>query len=151
MTVKEITKLIFETQPYWHNNIDKPFKKLFADKIRPDLFYCIEVLYKAKNNLTIGELGKKVHIPKQQLTILTAKLYDMGFIERISDSSDRRLIRLKLTQKAVEYIENFKNEKEEYYENMLNNMSDEEKQEFGQALLSMHNIFEKISIGGNEK
>lgn len=150
MDTKEITKLLFTVQPHWHNNIGKPFKKVMLDGLSPAMFYCINVLSKSENDLTITELGKKLDMPKQQLTKITTKLVDSGFIERKTDNNDRRLILLHPTNKANNYIESFSKHIENYYIEMINSLSEKDRDNFGQSLKTILDVFEKLPKGENK-
>lgn len=56
------------------------------------------------NKLAISEIGKKLMIPKPNMTSNIDKLVSDGMVKRIPDSEDRRVIKISITQKGYDYI-----------------------------------------------
>lgn len=56
------------------------------------------------NKLAISEIGKKLMIPKPNMTSNIDKLVSDGMVKRIPDREDRRVIKISITQKGYEYI-----------------------------------------------
>lgn len=54
-----------------------------------------------QNNLTVKELGKKLHLDSGTLTPLLKKLEKMQFIERVRDTKDERNVYIVLTEKGA--------------------------------------------------
>ena len=141
MKTSELQELLLATMPQWHYWISKPFKSLLDDSISLSMYYCIQILKEHGESMTMTELARFTHSPKQQMTKTVDRLTECCFAERISDPSDRRIVRLKLTQKGKNYIEHFLSEKAFYYQSMFDEMTPEEREDFYQALQTLHGCF----------
>lgn len=65
------------------------------------LFYHIGiVLSRQKKPLSMGELSKALDTPLSTTTRMADWLVESGFVERLSDPEDRRIVRLALTEKG---------------------------------------------------
>lgn len=141
MKTSELQELLLATMPQWHYWIDKPFKTLLDDSMSLGMYYCIQLLKEHGESLTMSELARMTHSPKQQITKTVDRLTECNFAERVSDPSDRRIVRLKLTPEGKAYTEHFLSEKAGYYQNLFEEMPSEERENFYQALSVMHECF----------
>jgi len=72
----------------------------------PDTNY--ELFYRActsiypEGNITMGEFGNALSVPMSTATRIADWLVENGFIERIHDSNDRRIVRVNLTDTGKE-------------------------------------------------
>lgn len=55
-----------------------------------------------KDNITVNEMGKKLHLDSGTLTPLLKKLESMNLVTRIRDTIDERKVFVTLTQKGIE-------------------------------------------------
>lgn len=54
-----------------------------------------------QDNITVKELGKKLHLDSGTLTPLLKKLENMGIVQRIRDTQDERNVYIRLTEKGA--------------------------------------------------
>ena len=76
----------------------------------------------------MSEIGRKLVMPKPHVTGLVDKLIFEGFVERVSDLSDRRIINIKITQKGIKYLQDIRNHMSEDLRGRLSDL-DEKKLE----------------------
>lgn len=107
MQTNEIQELLLDTIPAWHYWFARPFKRMLNDGVSLDMYYCIQSMRRSGHTMTMTELANFARMPKQQMSKLVDRLVDGGFAERLSDPDDRRVIRLRATAKADEYIAAF--------------------------------------------
>lgn len=88
--------------------------------------------------------SEKMMIPKSNLTIITDKLIEEGFIERGLDPGDRRIIILKITEKGREYLIGFKKKVIKEIEMKLNVYSDSNVNRLNELIEEMKTIFDQI-------
>ena len=50
--------------------------------------------------LAISEIGKRLLIPKSQMTFLIDQLISLGLVEKVPDATDKRVINIALTEKG---------------------------------------------------
>jgi DNA-binding MarR family transcriptional regulator len=68
-----------------------------------NLYYELGViLSEAQTPMTMGELSQAVEVPLSTATRIVDSLVDTGYAERLSDPSDRRIVRVGLTLKGQE-------------------------------------------------
>lgn len=145
MQTKDFWEILFSTMQMWHYHIAKPFKHLLDDGISPEMYYSIQLLRRHDDMLAMSELAALTRMPKQQMTKTVNRLINYDFVERISDPTDRRIIRLHVTEKALRYLDTFFECQTEYYEDLLKRMSDEDKCKFTDALQSLNSVLGKLS------
>lgn len=127
MTIGQMQELLLAMLPQWHYKIAKPFKQMLDNGVSLEMYYCIQMLRMNNNEVSMTEFARITKMPKQQMTKMVNKLIEFEFVERVSDPDDRRIIKLRITQKANEYINHFLEKEAVYYKKMFECM-DEEKE-----------------------
>ena len=107
MQPNEIQELLLDIIPAWHYWFARPFKRMLHEGVSLDMYYCLQTLRRHSGNMTMTELANFAGMPKQQMSKIVDKLVDGGFAERLSDPNDRRIIRLRPTERADEYVRQF--------------------------------------------
>ena len=141
MQSNEIQELLLDTIPAWHYWFARPFKRMLSDGVSLDMYYCLQTLRRHDGTMTMTELANFAGMPKQQMSKVVDRLVDGGFTERLSDPGDRRIIRLRPTEKADEYVRQFLEQDAAPYRQFFEDLSEEERERFCQALTAMHEIF----------
>lgn len=97
-----------------------------------------------KDHITISELSKKTGLAKTTLTSMLDRLEEAGHIQRIYDSSDRRAVRINLTEKALSMREKYNGVSEEMNEIFYKGFTENEILDFenylGKILENLTNI-----------
>ena len=83
--------------------------------------------------LTMSGLASKINTSNEQATRAVAQLVEKGFIERMHDSANRRIIRIKLTDEAKDFVEQIKREMHEDFLERFAVFSDDELEELVNA------------------
>lgn len=86
-----------------HRKLSKPLEDYFKGKFTSLQFNSLCVLY-AYGSMTMTELARIMHTPKQQMTKMIDRLVEEGHIIRTNDSEDRRCIRISISKETAEYI-----------------------------------------------
>lgn len=107
------------------------YKKRTADH------YQILGLLEHYNHLPISEIGKRLLISRPNMTSHIDKLVSDGMVRRIPDNSDRRVIKIGITQEGLNYI---KESRKWVNDNIRENLSALSPEE----LLEMYSCIEKI-------
>lgn len=137
-------EILLATMPQWHFWFARPFKRLLDEGISLEMYYCLQILKQSPDTVTMSELSALARIPKQQTTKLVDRLIEHNFAKRVSDPNDRRLIRLKITDEALAYIDRFLDKDAAYFKDFFDALTKDDKDSFGDALLTMHHIFKKM-------
>ena len=142
MQTNEIQELLLDTIPAWHYWFARPFKRMLNDGVSLDMYYCIQSLRRSGRTMTMTELANFARMPKQQMSKLVDRLVDGGFAERLSDPDDRRIIRLRATEKAEEYIQSFFEKDAAEYRAFFEQLAPGERDKFCAALRTIHDTFD---------
>lgn len=140
MQTGEMQDLLLSVMPPWYCYIAKPFKKLLAEDVSLNMYYCIRIL-SDHPSMSMTEIARLMRISKQQMTKLVDKMIERGFAVRVSDPDDRRIVRVQLTDHAQAYIERFLAQDAGCYRELFESMRDEDREEFGRALASIRRVF----------
>lgn len=92
-------RTVFTFMVLTHEKLLKPYMDHFRDTLSPMQLSVLGIL-EAYGKMTMTELSEKLHTTRQQMTQIVARLFEIGVIERQPDERDRRLIRIKPTEKA---------------------------------------------------
>lgn len=90
--------------------------------------------------MTMGELCQKMFLACSTATDLIDRMERNGLIERVRDSADRRVIRLRVLDKGYEIIENVMEARREYLASVLEQVDEGEQRELSKALKKLHNL-----------
>ena len=142
--VREVQELLLAVMPGWHHFIARPFKQLFREDMSLEMYYCLQALHRQGDMLTMSELARLIHVPKQRMTRLVDQLSERGFVERVYDSTDRRITRLRVTQEALTYIDEFLSRDAGYYHDLLTRMSEQDRAAFRGALEEIQRVFDAL-------
>lgn len=104
MKKETLMKNLLAVLPYWHYVIDRPFKQLHKGDMSLETYYCLQMLEKA-GPMPMSELAKHMGCKKQQATRIISDLIKHDFVRRLSDEEDRRIVRIEITDKALNFIE----------------------------------------------
>ncbi|MGE5453557.1 MAG: MarR family winged helix-turn-helix transcriptional regulator [Methylocystaceae bacterium] len=79
-----------------------------------------------RDGSTLTEIGLRAHIENSSLTTMVDKLEKTGLVERRLDSTDRRVIRVFLTEKGTELGNRVLSEGKEFNDYLRQNLQDME-------------------------
>lgn len=91
----------------------------------------------AHKELTITELANLLDLSMSATTIAVNRLVDCGYLTRKRDSEDRRIVRIELTEKAEESVEQLKCIRNKMLAEMLGKLEPEEADLFVSLLKKM--------------
>ena len=144
LEIKKIQGTLLDVLPVWNYKIEKPFKQLLDKGVSLEMYYCIRIL-QWHGSLTMSELASLVKMPKQQMTKMVNRLVEQEFAERVYDPSDRRIIKIELTDNAQKYIDHFLTQDAECFQKLLKQMNETDRSDFMQAISTLMRILYKDS------
>ena len=92
-----------------------------------ELFYRVSNSMYRKGNLTMGELSNALSVPLSTATRITDWLVDNGYIQRLPDPEDRRIVRVALTSIGRELYETIDRYIRQRVQQILSSLTDEER------------------------
>ncbi len=94
--------------------------------------------------LPVSEIGKKLIIPKPQMTHLVDKLISLGIVERLPDERDRRIINVALTERGKTALKEAKKLIKDNIRTKLSRLNDKELEELSASLRKIREIGSKL-------
>lgn len=124
-------KLVFDT-------FDK--KKYDITRIQQIIMLslCIE------GTLTMSQLASKINTSNEQATRAVAQLVDKGFVIRMQNPDNRRVINIRLTDEAMRFMEKMKNEILDDILGKFSSVSDSDMKKMKDALVFINSILKKV-------
>ncbi|WP_297565966.1 MarR family winged helix-turn-helix transcriptional regulator [uncultured Faecalibaculum sp.] len=139
-----IQEKLLSLLPCWNYQISKPFKQLLDEGISLEMYYCLKTLEWAGGSATMSQLAAWTKVPAHQMTKMVNKLVEQGLVSRCDDPDDRRIVRIRLTEKADEYMAHFLAHKASCFLPLLEQMSERDLEEFSHSLDTLYRIFNRL-------
>ena len=92
------------------------------------------VVLKDRPGITMGELCERLYLACSTATDLIDRMEKNGYLERNRDPDDRRVIRLSITEKGQNIIDQQNNARRRYVDSILKQLTQEEIDQLAQAL-----------------
>ena len=102
--------------------------------------HILEAIQKSESKM-MSAVAKSLMVTQGTLTVSTSKLVKKGYVERVKDERDKRIVRLKLTDKANQVLEIHENFHEEMIDKLLNELDLHKEVELIQSLRNLMNFF----------
>lgn len=134
MEFRQIQEQLLSMLPLWNYRIAKPFKQLLDEGISLEMYYCIKTIQWYGEPLTMSKLARYTMSSKQQMTKVVNRLVEQELVERIYDPANRRIIKIKITEKALSYIEHFIEHNAECFRPFLEQMGREDLADFQKGI-----------------
>lgn len=101
-----IAENLITIYPLLYKNIARPMRS--QRTITPGGMFVLGCL-KRHGILSMSDISKCLLMPKPHVTTIVDRLIEAGYVERKSDSSDRRVVNIALTAKGSKNLELMKN------------------------------------------
>lgn len=94
--------------------------------------------------LTMSQLASKINTSNEQATRAVAQLVDKGFIVRMQNPLNRRVINIKLTPEAEKFMKKTQSEIRDDMLKRFECISDEEMEKFYESLNTVSDVLMKV-------
>lgn len=95
--------------------------------------------------MIMSELAGYTKMQKQQMTQMVSRLVDLGLVERLYDPSNRRIIKIRLTDKAADYMEHFLEHDAGCFRPLLEEMTPQDLSNFKKGLELLIGVFSNMT------
>lgn len=119
-----------------HMSKYQEIKKTEALGIKPGQAVILFMLG-CKGGLSQKQLAQEIGITPPSMTVALRKMEESGFILREPDDEDQRVIRIRLSEKGKQYVDEIKSILEEMEELLYEGISSEERMLFRRLLIEM--------------
>jgi DNA-binding MarR family transcriptional regulator len=107
-------------------------------------------LLHANESHTMSELAEKSAVSRPAATSNVDALEKLGLIKRFADPSDRRVVRVRLSEKGRKWVHEHKKRHRENMTRILSKLSDKERKELAESLEKTYSILSRIDPGAGE-
>ena len=139
---RECIMSMYEIYPLSRKLVFDTFDKKKDDITRTQqiimLSLCIE------GTLTMSQLASKINTSNEQATRAVAQLVDKGFVIRMQNPDNRRVINIRLTDEAMRFMEKMKNEILDDILGKFSSVSDSDMKKMKDALVFINSILKKV-------
>lgn len=104
--------------------------------------HILEAIEKCESNM-MSAIAKKLMVTQGTLTVSSSKLVKKGYVERVKDEKDKRVVRLILTDKSAHILEMHARFHDEMIEKLLNELELDKEQELIQSLRNLMEFFKE--------
>ncbi|MGO9387340.1 MAG: MarR family transcriptional regulator [Methanobacterium sp.] len=108
------------------------------------------ILIEKYENPSLSAIGKKFRVSKSQITSRMDELVSEGLVDRVHDENDRRIIRVILTSKGKDFIENNGKYFNKHLKELLSSLSLTEVEELNKSIITIKNVVLRIQGAFNE-
>jgi DNA-binding MarR family transcriptional regulator len=116
--------------------------ELYKGKITLPQFLILEFLYK-EGGSKMTTLAHYMEVTTAAMTGIVDRLVKCGYIIRIFDSSDRRIIKTKLTPKGAELVKRITQQRRQMIINIFGKISEVERNNYLSILMRISDILAK--------
>ncbi len=112
-----------------------------------DVFFILGFVFSRQSEpITMGELSRILGVPYSTATRTVDWLVENGYVQRLADPDDRRVVRVELTETGKELYRAMNDLLLESAEQFLHNFSPEERKELGRLLGKLVDNLEQSSM-----
>jgi DNA-binding MarR family transcriptional regulator len=107
-------------------------------------FHILEELFPIEDGISMTRLAKNINISKQQLTPLVNKLEEKEYLIKRQDVSDRRYVKLMLTEKGKNLVKTRWEDIHSLLINRINQLGEDERIDLDYAIHKLLRILQKM-------
>jgi len=140
-----IAENLISIHPLLYKSISKPLRT--KSSITPGGMFVMGSL-KRYGILSMSDIGKCLSMPKPHITVIVDKLIEEGYVERLNDPKDRRIVNILITKKGLKDFEDIKEAVSENLKIKLSMLDEKEQDILAKASQQVKDIL--ISILSKE-
>jgi DNA-binding MarR family transcriptional regulator len=137
VTIKELIDELTCTLPALDRKMCSVNNKLIIETDINKSHVSLMFALSREENMTMTAIGNAIGVSKPNVTTIVDKLVALGFVERVTDSKDRRLVYIKLTKDGKIFIEKCRTNLKNALKKTFLNYSDEEVTLLGETLKNL--------------
>jgi len=108
------------------------------------------ILIERSGETMMTQLAESLHIPMSTATGVISRLAKQGYVERLTEESNRRIVNVRLTQQGEDTVESIKQTVMKYWGMLTEILSDEEKDVLYKLFSKMSALFSSRDFENNE-
>lgn len=134
----------------WRNFFTEFFNRVIKDSGKIDGFdfsisqFKAMAAFREDREYRMSELSKHASVTMPTMTEMVDKLEQDGLAERIRDLRDRRVIKVRLTEKGKRLRRQFMDKRRNELKNILSALSREDREELRNALARAYGVLQRV-------
>ena len=134
----------------WRNFFTEFFNRVIKDTGAIDGFdfsisqFKTMAAFREDREYRMSELSKNASVTMPSMTEMVDNLERAGIAERIRDSRDRRVIKVRLTEKGKRLRKQFMDKRRNELKNILSNLSRDDRTELKDALAKAYTVLQRV-------
>lgn len=149
MKIKAIQQDLLDLLPLWYCQITKIFEQCLDEGVSLDLYYCIRAIEWGGGLITMSALADRLQISKQHMTKKVSRLVELGFVERVYDPADRRVIKVRVTEKGQQFALDFLQKEAGGLRSLIEKMDEQEQEDFAGVIVRLNQLLFKTMEYGS--
>ena len=135
----------------WRNFFTEFFNRVIKDTGTIDGFdfsisqFKTMAAFRDDREYRMSELSKNASVTMPSMTEMVDNLEGAGIAERIRDSQDRRVIKVRLTEKGKQLRKQFMDKRRNELKNILSNLSRDDRTELKDALAKAYTVLQRVN------
>lgn len=102
--------------------------------------HILEAIKKSESNM-MSSIAKRLMVTQGTLTVSTSKLVKKGYVERVKDEKDKRIVRLMVTDRAEQVLKLHDQFHETMIDKLLNELEVDKEPQLIQSLQNLMRFF----------
>jgi len=139
---KKCIEAMFELYPRGRKLIYESFDKMDDSLTRTQQIILLAL--SVQDNLSMSQLADRICTSNEQATRAVAQLVDKGYVIRMQNKQNRRVVNISLTEKARNHVEEAKQEVLSDTLSTAKGLTDEELKTLNTSLSNVITIFNKL-------
>lgn len=139
---EKIAENLLALLPFYHNKIFRMQQGVSGMQVAQ--YRTLGVLMRERGLLSMTELGKRLYISKPYMTVLVNQLIHDGHVERRSDSQDRRIVNIAITQKGARHLRKAGSLYRDTIRELLDNVDRQDLEELSASLSTIRKIISRM-------
>ncbi len=123
--------------------LEETFLKTKGIPLSMSEVHTLEAIEKSEGK-TMSEIARSLRITQGTLSVNINRLTRKGYVYRVQDENDRRIFRLKLTDKSTQILEIHNVFHEELIDTLVSKLSSQEQDLLVDSLSQVNTYFEKL-------
>jgi len=138
-TIKSFSEEVLNLMPHIFKGVLHQSDALASGRITIPQFLTLNLI-SAKEPVKMKEVAESLDITLPGATGIVQRLFKMGMVKRVYDEADRRIIKIVLTSKGKNIVEEVKTKRKELIESIFGELTEEERQNYLHILRKLKDI-----------
>ena len=128
--------------PFYHNKIFRLQQGVSGMQVAQ--YRTLGVLLREKSPLSMSELGKRLYISKPYMMVLVDQLIQDGYVERLRDPKDRRIVNISVTPKGARHLKQAASLYRDTLRELLTPLDSRDLEELASSLSTLRRIISRM-------